>query len=69
MVSQELLDILACPECKQRVVLEGEILTCVNGDCRRQYRVEDDIPVMLVEESETLTEEAWAQSAAAKANG
>ena len=42
-----LLEILACPECKVRVELEGERLVCVR--CGRQYRIEDGIPIMLAE--------------------
>jgi uncharacterized protein YbaR (Trm112 family) len=65
MVSQELLDILACPACKEAVVLDGETLVCVNGECRRRYRIEDDIPIMLIDESEELSSEDWSQTAAA----
>jgi uncharacterized protein YbaR (Trm112 family) len=49
-VDSELLKILACPKCKARVDLEGEKLACVR--CGRRYRVEDGIPIMLVEEAE-----------------
>lgn len=45
-----LLEILACPECKVRVELEGERLVCVR--CGRQYRIENGIPIMLVDEAE-----------------
>ena len=45
-----LLEMLACPECKVRVELDGERLICVH--CGRQYRVEDGIPIMLVDEAE-----------------
>jgi len=50
-VSQELLDILVCPLCKERVTLtpDGQGLKC--GKCRRVYPIEDDIPVMLVDEA------------------
>jgi hypothetical protein len=45
-----LLEILACPECKAAVELEGERLVC--QQCGRRYRIEDDIPIMLVDEAE-----------------
>jgi len=45
-----LLEILACPNCKVRVELEGERLICVK--CGRRYRIENDIPIMLVDEAE-----------------
>jgi len=50
-VSQELLDILVCPLCKEPVTLtpDGKGLKC--GKCRRVYPIEDDIPVMLVDEA------------------
>jgi uncharacterized protein len=50
-VSQELLDILVCPLCKEPVTLtpDGAGLKC--GKCRRVYPIEDDIPVMLVDEA------------------
>jgi uncharacterized protein YbaR (Trm112 family) len=50
-ISQELLEILACPACKAKVELkpDGSALKCV--ECKRVYRIEDDIPVMLVDEA------------------
>jgi uncharacterized protein YbaR (Trm112 family) len=45
-----LLEILACPKCKVRVELEGERLVCAR--CGRRYRIEDGIPIMLMEEAE-----------------
>jgi uncharacterized protein YbaR (Trm112 family) len=49
-ISQDLLDILACPACKTPVVLEGEELVC--GSCQRRYPIRNDIPVMLIEEGD-----------------
>jgi uncharacterized protein YbaR (Trm112 family) len=50
-LDRELLDILACPECKTPVVLvhEGTGLKC--GTCHRVYPIKDDIPVMLIDEA------------------
>ena len=59
MINQELLDVLCCPETKADLVLEGEFLVSVDKETRKQYRIEDDIPIMLVEESETLDVEEW----------
>lgn len=55
----ELLKILACPDCKTRVYLNGDSIQCTNAECRRCYSVTDDIPVMLVEESTVLSPEEW----------
>jgi uncharacterized protein YbaR (Trm112 family) len=51
-ISKRLLDILACPECKADVRLDGERIVCVNPKCGLRYPIKDGIPVMLVEEAE-----------------
>ena len=50
-IDPELLEILACPVCKTpvQVVKDGAGLRCAT--CRRVYPVQDDIPVMLVDEA------------------
>ena len=59
MINNELLEILCCPETKADLVLEGEFLVSVDKETRKRYRIEDDIPIMLVDESETLGVEEW----------
>jgi uncharacterized protein len=50
-VDPELLEILACPNCKTKVdlVKDGTALKC--GQCKRVYPIKDDIPVMLLDEA------------------
>jgi len=50
-IDPQLLAILACPLCKVEVKLtaDGKALKCVQ--CHRVYRIEDDIPVMLIDEA------------------
>lgn len=50
-ISQELLDILACPACKTEVTLttDGKGLKC--SSCHRVYPIRDEIPVMLIDEA------------------
>ncbi len=50
MISKDLLDILACPIGKAPLKLEDNALVCTS--CGARYRIEDDIPIMLVEEAE-----------------
>jgi uncharacterized protein YbaR (Trm112 family) len=53
-LSPELKEILACPKCKGDLEFreeEGEI-RCLA--CRLVYRIEDGIPVMLVEEARPI---------------
>jgi uncharacterized protein YbaR (Trm112 family) len=47
----ELLEILACPNCKTPVTLvhNGTGLKC--STCYRVYPIKDDIPVMLIDEA------------------
>ncbi len=59
MVSKELLDILVCPETKADLVLDGDTLVSTDKNTRRRYRIEDDIPIMLIDESEQLDESIW----------
>jgi len=59
MVSKDLLDILCCPESKADLILEGDFLISTDKETRRKYRIEDDIPVMLIEDSEVLPIEEW----------
>ena len=59
MISKELLDILCCPETKADLVLDGNTLVSTDKNTRRRYRIEDDIPVMLIYESEQLSVEEW----------
>jgi uncharacterized protein len=50
-VDAELLEILACPNCKTKVdlVKNGTALKC--DKCKRVYPIKDDIPVMLIDEA------------------
>lgn len=54
MLDPKLLEILACPTCRQAVQPDAEHqwLTC--STCKVRYRVEDDIPIMLPDEAERL---------------
>jgi uncharacterized protein len=61
MISKDLLDILCCPETKADLVLDGEFLVSVDKETRRRYRIEDDIPIMLIDEAEQLNIEKWTE--------
>jgi len=52
MIDDELLEILACPKCKEKVVLneEGTYLVCET--CHLRYPIEDGIPIMLIDRAE-----------------
>jgi len=54
MLEQELLDILACPKCKGELDYNEQDNTLTCQACRLIYRVEDDIPIMLIDEAESF---------------
>ena len=50
-MDKELLEILACPKCKGelRIAADDTELRC--PACRLAYRIEDGIPILLVDEA------------------
>jgi uncharacterized protein len=61
-ISQDLLEILACPACKSKVQLKADESGLKCPDCNRVYPIRDDIPVMLIDEATIEDEESTAQS-------
>ena len=53
-ISQELLDILACPKCKGDLELNATQDGLACGQCKLLYEIRDDIPIMLIEEAKPL---------------
>jgi uncharacterized protein YbaR (Trm112 family) len=53
-ISEELLEILACPKCKGEIHLSKtkDGLTC--DHCRLLYEIRDGIPIMLIDEAKPL---------------
>jgi uncharacterized protein len=54
MLDKSFLDILVCPKChgKLEYAEDSEELRC--WACRVSYRIEDDIPIMLIEEARPI---------------
>ncbi len=55
----ELLEILVCPLSHAPLVEEEGSLVSTDPATRRRYRVDEGIPVMLIDESEELDESVW----------
>jgi uncharacterized protein YbaR (Trm112 family) len=53
-VSQDLLDILACPKCKGDLRLTDTKDGLVCEACKLLYPIKDDIPIMLIDEAQPL---------------
>ncbi len=56
MINKDLLDILACPQCKGPVELTEKENGLVCDKCRLLYEIIDDIPVMLIDKAVRLDE-------------
>ncbi len=56
MIKKELLDILACPQCKNPVKLNHDSTGLLCEQCKLQYEIRDDIPIMLIDEAKPLDE-------------
>jgi len=54
MISQQLLDIIACPKCKGPVRLTEAKDGLVCAACQLVYEIKNDIPIMLINEAKPL---------------
>jgi len=59
MLDKQLLEILACPKCKgdleyQPDKKDDRFGKLICPQCKLLYRIEDDIPIMLIDEAEKL---------------
>jgi uncharacterized protein len=54
-ISQELLEILACPKCKGELQLTEPQDGLICQACKLVYPIREDIPVMLIDEAKPLT--------------
>ena len=53
-IAPELKEILACPKCKGELEFREQEQQIRCNACKLVYRIEDDIPVMLVDEAKPL---------------
>jgi uncharacterized protein YbaR (Trm112 family) len=63
-----LLEILACPEDKGPLLYFADEDSLYNPRLRRRYSITDDIPIMLIDEAETVGDDEHARLLA-KAEG
>jgi uncharacterized protein len=55
-LDSKLLDILACPEDKGPLLYFPDESSLYNPRLKRRYAVRDDIPIMLIDEAETVSD-------------
>ena len=66
----QLLEILACPEDKGPLLYFADESSLYNPRLHRRYAVQDDIPIMLIDEAETVDDDEHARLLAkAEADG
>ena len=68
MLDEKLLSILVCPEDRGPLLLvDDEFL--YNPRLRHAYRIEDGVPVLLIDEAVSVTEEAEHERMLARGSG
>ncbi len=56
-MKKELLDIIACPQCKGKVELAEDQKSLLCQNCQLSYAIRDNIPIMIIEEAEPVSSE------------
>jgi len=54
MLDKQLLDILVCPKCKGELEYDQPNEKLICHACKLKYAIKDDIPIMLIDEAETI---------------
>ncbi|MBN1150173.1 Trm112 family protein [candidate division WOR-3 bacterium] len=54
MLDKRLLDIMVCPKCKGELEYKSDINRLLCKKCKLAYKIEDDIPIMLIDEAESI---------------
>jgi uncharacterized protein YbaR (Trm112 family) len=57
VLDDKLLSILVCPQDRGSLLLVGDDELLYNPRLRRAYRIEDGIPVLLIDESVAVTDD------------
>lgn len=68
MIDDKLLSILVCPQDRGPLLLVGDEYL-YNPRLRRAYRIEDGIPVLLIDEAVAITDDAEHQRMLDRASG
>jgi len=55
-ISNELLEILACPKCKGDIHLNDTQDGLICEQCKLLYEIRDDIPIMLIDEARPIND-------------
>lgn len=58
-IDPKLMNILVCPQSKAKLVQVDDWLYSTDPHTRRRYPIREGIPIMLIEESEVVSEEEF----------
>ena len=58
-IDKDFLSILVCPETHAPLVQSGDWLYSTDPATRKRYPIRDGIPIMLIDEAETVDETEW----------
>ncbi len=53
-LSKELLEVLVCPKSKAKLTYDEKNNCLICEESRLKYRIEDDIPILLIDEAESF---------------
>jgi len=54
MIDEKLLDVLACPRCKYKLIYDEDKNILICKKCNVYYEIIEDIPVLLIDEAKPL---------------
>ncbi len=60
-IDSDLMSILVCPQSHARLIQVGDWLYSTDAETRRRYPVREGLPIMLIDESEVVSPEAFAK--------
>lgn len=50
---------MICPDCRRPLARIDHYYLCSDGECRRAYAIVDQIPKLLIDDSEVLEPDDW----------
>ncbi|MEZ6043032.1 MAG: hypothetical protein R3C20_21240 [Planctomycetaceae bacterium] len=56
---EKIRSILVCPKSRSELVMEGDTLISTCAETRLRYAIVDDIPRLIVDEAQTVEQDAW----------
>ncbi|MBN2331873.1 MAG: Trm112 family protein [Deltaproteobacteria bacterium] len=54
VLNHELMNLLVCPQCKKELELTADEQWLLCHSCQLRYPIRNDIPVMLIDEAESM---------------